>query len=1535
MQGLTKKAVSILLSVIMIFSPLTVLDSFAEDNYVAVVKYGSSAKWYNDFSEAINQQNNWFPGSTLQLLADVEVTSSIGLVSGARTLDLNGHGIRAAGDGSFSVININGEGDFTLIDSDSTLPHRYTLDSNSLATVNDNAEGTEGEDYFTFTGGYITGGKGNSSCGGGINNSGTLTMSGGTIIGNSANRGGGIYNYGTSNIEGGQIINNTSSGWGGGIYLTDLVANTVNLSGGSITNNRANNGGGIHASTNTTVTVSGSPVVLNNLSSGNNPNNLNLTQGAIISVVGEMGDGASIGVKRSDFSGVLTNSENTAFNVAEKFSSDNSDYVVGKDITSDQLKLHAPYTVRWLNENGDVLETDSDVAEGAMPRYDGAIPTKPVDPNLYAFDKWSPEVALASADATYTATYKQIEPVAKVDDVFFGRIEDAVKANNWSVGSTLTLLDDIDTTASITVPDGAHILDLNGHGIRASAEADFNAITIPAGALLTLNDSGNSIHKYTVDSTGLATVDDNAEGNEGEDYFTFEGGYITGVRGKTNAPSGIGNFGTFTMNAGTVIGNYTERSGAGIGSSGTANINGGQIIYNVAKNWGGGIYLHSKNNTLNLSGGLISHNRCTNNGGGIHISGMAKLNIAGEPVVCDNYTNNTRNNVNIADGGIINVVAALGSGASIGVKKSSNTGVFTNSANTDYNDTGKFISDNANYVVGKDITSGQLKLHTPYTVTWIGDNGEVLETDTNVGEGTIPTYNGETPTKADEEPYFYSFEKWSPDITAVTGDVTYTAVFTTTTAVAKVDNVLFTSFPEAVEASGLQGGANIILLADIDEAYTLAPNQILRVKLNGHNLSVEAPQGAYRLEQTQQADVTVYSLAKLYAEVDGVKYESFAEAAEASHGTKDITLLRNMDNSYNIQDFSSADMLRVKANGFDANVTNAARTQSKKDVKFYFKTDAEVYVDGSADDSDEVIAIAAGALASVVVVEGGSASIVIGAGAAVILEANGANVDLEPENPEEECLQEEEREDGSREIKNLKYHWVTIDTGISILDAGAEVLPDCVNDIWATYNQNISSIIKILPPVLTIVGHTDVILKFPYPEGWFFPPIPYLPEAMNPGSHFIAFFEGTSYTSYGTPFVGKNITEDLEITGIWVPYEAAIEKPNGELEYYLQFKDAASEADGNVVRILSAPLLNYTLKKIQESPAVYETLKVKRGFYAGSCVDSPGNLPKGYKMRTWTYNDENDEVVTCYTIDGNVNPNNGVCLSIGCDITSNFYIDYQAYEGATKLVYTYNSVNEREEYVPLTKEIDLTDVPGELIAGERIKLTVSQAAAQMAEPTHIEILNAYGEVLDALDYSAKTYCENVCAMSDEALAKYSGSEDNSKKLKTLCDSLVAYAEAAQNVFSDYETTKVYCENDAVLEQIANAFITPDYVVDNSGMIKFSSVSFVCTKDARLRLFLDVSGATYTPPAPVITNGSGALKYLMDGGVKKYFVEISGINAADFGEKVTVAYGGSTIRCSVLDFAGIVLKDGSGASAQLKQLAKSLIVYHQNAIDYFG
>ncbi len=66
-----------------------------------------------------------------------------------------------------------------------------------------------------------------------------------------------------------------------------------------------------------------------------------------------------------------------------------------------------------------------------------------------------------------------------------------------------------------------------------------------------------------------------------------------------------------------------------------------------------------------------------------------------------------------------------------------------------------------------------------YTITW--KNGDlIIETDTQVAKGTMPTYDGETPVKASDAQYSYAFAGWSPEITEVTGNVTYSAVFNST-----------------------------------------------------------------------------------------------------------------------------------------------------------------------------------------------------------------------------------------------------------------------------------------------------------------------------------------------------------------------------------------------------------------------------------------------------------------------------------------------------------------------------------------------------------------------------------------------------------------------------------------------------------------------------------------------------------------------------------------------------------------------------------
>ena len=66
-----------------------------------------------------------------------------------------------------------------------------------------------------------------------------------------------------------------------------------------------------------------------------------------------------------------------------------------------------------------------------------------------------------------------------------------------------------------------------------------------------------------------------------------------------------------------------------------------------------------------------------------------------------------------------------------------------------------------------------------YTITFRNYNGRPLWTNT-VPYGETPVYNGETPTRPRTRQYSYEFAGWSPELTAVSGNATYTALFTET-----------------------------------------------------------------------------------------------------------------------------------------------------------------------------------------------------------------------------------------------------------------------------------------------------------------------------------------------------------------------------------------------------------------------------------------------------------------------------------------------------------------------------------------------------------------------------------------------------------------------------------------------------------------------------------------------------------------------------------------------------------------------------------
>lgn len=63
-----------------------------------------------------------------------------------------------------------------------------------------------------------------------------------------------------------------------------------------------------------------------------------------------------------------------------------------------------------------------------------------------------------------------------------------------------------------------------------------------------------------------------------------------------------------------------------------------------------------------------------------------------------------------------------------------------------------------------------------YTITWANDDGTVLETDTAL-YNEIPSYDGAAPSKATDSKYSYTFIGWTPELSPIKGDTTFTAVY--------------------------------------------------------------------------------------------------------------------------------------------------------------------------------------------------------------------------------------------------------------------------------------------------------------------------------------------------------------------------------------------------------------------------------------------------------------------------------------------------------------------------------------------------------------------------------------------------------------------------------------------------------------------------------------------------------------------------------------------------------------------------------------
>lgn len=454
--------------------------------------------------------------------------------------------------------------------------------------------------------------------GGGINNLGTLILNKGTIAGNSTNEyGGGVYiakdynnysNPSSSNssftMNGGAILNNSSQLDGGGIYLSSgtftmnggtidgntsidgdgggiyHISGTLSLTGGVIENNTCNAnkyGGGIYRNTNNPFYISGSPIVRNNkkgdLETGS-INNLCLNydnyDNSKITVNGALSENAQIGISIKKTNAVLdsrvfTTGLNTN-GVSERFSSDDSNYTISTD------NGEAKIITYWLDlknrfSAGGEITLDRDYVSNNSEEWLLVSSGKEVvlDLNGYKIDR-NKKTAASSGSVINV----------------YGRL---------TIKDTYTGTDRVHT---ITVDDepvdivGGLITGGNSSGNYGGGITNAGTLILQSGTI-----AGNKAA-----SGGGVFISNNKT-------FSMSGGTI--CYNKASNGGGVylyynSTLSTFSMNGGSINNNITTNNGGGVytsSSSNTFEISGSPRITNNKKNNSGSI----KDSNVNMVGG--------------------------------------------------------------------------------------------------------------------------------------------------------------------------------------------------------------------------------------------------------------------------------------------------------------------------------------------------------------------------------------------------------------------------------------------------------------------------------------------------------------------------------------------------------------------------------------------------------------------------------------------------------------------------------------------------------------------------------------------------------------------------------------------------------------------------------------------------------------------------------------------------------------------------------------------------------------------
>ena len=409
------------------------------------------------------------------------------------------------------------------------------------------------------------------------------------------------------------------------------------------------------------------------------------------------------------------------------------------------------YTITFKNYDDSVLETKS-VEEGQMPSYTGTTPEKAGNAQYsYTFDGWEPELAVASADATYTAKF--IQGVNSYTVRFVN--DDGTELQSETLeygampeykGATPTKLEDAQYTYTFKGWDN-EIAAVEGN---ATYTATYN----------------NHIKQYTIrfldeDSTVLETK----QVNYG-DVPAYTGATPT----KEQTAQYTYSFTGWSPEVVAVTGNadYVAQYGANLRN------------YTITFKNEGGDVLESKQvpygTTPSYTGPAPTKDSTVQYEYSFAGWSPALAPVDGEAVYTATFNENVRSytikfvnyNGDVLQEGSLEYGQTPSYTGSTPTKESSVSETYTFKG---WDNDIATVTGDATYTATYNSAVRQ------YTITWIDGNGNELKSE-QVDYGDTPVYTGEDPTKTKTAEHTYTWDGgWTVDPAPVEGDATYYASF--------------------------------------------------------------------------------------------------------------------------------------------------------------------------------------------------------------------------------------------------------------------------------------------------------------------------------------------------------------------------------------------------------------------------------------------------------------------------------------------------------------------------------------------------------------------------------------------------------------------------------------------------------------------------------------------------------------------------------------------------------------------------------------